>query len=89
MAYTASLGPQVAKEIEKEAEEIKPKSSGENDMWDYVIKTHGQQEFQAVYFIINSKYRGDRFSETAQKNIAEDCNTALSPLGMTDTSKQS
>ena len=57
-------------------------------MWDFIIQKHGQNEFQAVYFIISSKYKKDRFSETAQKGIAHDCGKVLAPLGMTDPIKQ-
>ena len=56
-------------------------------MWDYVIEKHGRQEFEQVYQVIR-KYKGDRFSDVAQKSIAEESDAVLRPLGMTDPARQ-
>lgn len=62
--------------------------SPEEAMWDMIIKKYGQNQFQAVYFVLNTKYKKNRFQESFEKKIAEDVNSALSPLGMTDPEKQ-
>jgi hypothetical protein len=59
----------------------------EQMMWEYVIEKHGKKEFEAVYAVI-SQYRDNRFSEEAQKHIAEEVQIELSLLGMSDTQKQ-
>ena len=56
-------------------------------MWEYVIDKHGRKEFEAVYRIIDGM-RDLRFSDEAQRAIAEQVHQELSQLGMSDQAKQ-
>ena len=62
-------------------------SQAENAMWDMVISKHGKKEFDTCYHIIG-KFKNDRFSETAQKQIQVEASAELSKLGMSNTTKQ-
>ena len=62
-------------------------SQTENAMWDMVINKHGKKEFDTCYHIIG-KFKNDRFSETAQKQIQSEASAELAKLGMSNTTKQ-
>ena len=62
-------------------------SQTENAMWDMVISKHGKKEFDTCYHIIG-KFKNDRFSETAQKQIQTEASAELTKLGMSNTTKQ-
>jgi hypothetical protein len=59
----------------------------ENAMWDMVINKHGKKEFDTCYHIIG-KFKNNRFSETAQKQIQTEASAELTKLGMSNTTKQ-
>lgn len=41
-----------------------------------------------MYFILSVKYRKNRFDPSVEQQIQADVNSALAPLGMTETTKQ-